>query len=275
MTNTSTADPKGARDHARAMAGTRVEAMPTIPATAAKNLPLKIDPENLTWDETIAAGGYASRSLRRGTRLRLEDTGGDGCISLLVFNADHPIERLNVADTIKVQWNAYLKQGRLLLSDMGRVLMSIEYDDTDAFDPFCGASNRKTNAEKYGNGENYSAHPNVRDRFVLSATKHGLTRKDVHPCLNVFKPIHVGDTGDTEIDVGPFSPGRSIVLRCEMNVLVALANCPHVLDPRNDYHVTTVRATSWRGPVTPLDDPIRNDTPEGLRAFQNTEEYFR
>ena len=32
--------------------------------------------------------------------------------------------KLNVADTIKVQWNGYLGEGKLLLSDMGRVLMS-------------------------------------------------------------------------------------------------------------------------------------------------------
>ena len=35
-----------------------------------------------------------------------------------------PAERLNVADTVKVQWQAYLGAGRLLLSDMGRVLMT-------------------------------------------------------------------------------------------------------------------------------------------------------
>jgi uncharacterized protein YcgI (DUF1989 family) len=60
-----------------------------------------------------------------------------------------------------------------------------------------------------------------------------------------------------------------------MNVIFVLANCPHVLDPRPAYCVTPVRATAWRGPITPDDDPIRLATPEGLRAFQNVEEYFR
>jgi uncharacterized protein YcgI (DUF1989 family) len=48
-----------------------------------------------------------------------------------------------------------------------------------------------------------------------------------------------------------------------------------VLDPRSEYRVTPVRATAWRGPVTPPDDPIRNATPEGQRAFENVEDYFR
>jgi uncharacterized protein YcgI (DUF1989 family) len=48
-----------------------------------------------------------------------------------------------------------------------------------------------------------------------------------------------------------------------------------VLDPRDSWTVTPLRATAWRGLVTPEDDPIRSATPEGLRAFQNVEDYFR
>jgi hypothetical protein len=36
-----------------------------------------------------------------------------------------------------------------------------------------------------------------------------------------------------------------------------------------------VRATAWRGAVTPHDDPIRMAPPEGLRAFENVEDYYR
>jgi hypothetical protein len=38
--------------------------------------------------------------------------------------------------------------------------------------------------------------------------------------------------------------------------------------------VTPVRASAWRGTPTPADDPIRNATPEGLRAFLNVDDYF-
>ena len=39
------------------------------------------------WEETIAPGGYASRRIARGTRLRLIDLSGDACASMLMFNA--------------------------------------------------------------------------------------------------------------------------------------------------------------------------------------------
>ena len=267
MTN-STANPQGARDHARAMAGTRVEAMPTLPAAATDA------PGVVVWEETIAPGGYASRRLARGARLRLVDLAGDACASMLLFNADTPTERLNVADTLKVQWNGYLSAGRLLLSDMGRVMMSILEDDAGTHDAFCGASNEVSNARSYGSGKNYGPQPNARDRLVLGAAKHGLGRKDVHPCINWFKGVRVAEDGTTEPQIGPFAAGRTLLLRAEMELIVVLANCPHVLDPRPDYIVTPLRATAWRGPVTAEDDPTRTGTPEGLRAFLNTEDLY-
>jgi urea carboxylase-associated protein 2 len=268
------ANPLAAREHARSMAGRVAEAMPVLPPVA-RDLPPDVAASDLLWEETIAAGGYATRRLSRGTRLRLIDLKGDACASLLIFNAEVPTERLNVADTVKVQWNAYLGAGKLLLSDMGRVLMSFVADDAGTHDSFCGTSNAATNAARYGDGSNSGPHPNGRDRFLLGVAKHGLQRRDVHPCVTLFKGTKIAGDGTIVPQIGPFPPGRSVVLRAEMDVIVVVANCPHVLDPRGEYSVTPVRATAWRGPVTPPDDPIRNATPEGQRAFENVEDYFR
>jgi urea carboxylase-associated protein 2 len=229
----------------------------------------------MLWEETLGAGGYAGKELGRGACLRLIDLRGDACASMLIFNAERPVERLNVADTIKVQWNAYLQPGRLLLSDMGRVVMSIVADDAQTHDTFCGPSNGRTNANTYGDGANWGEHPNARDRLLLGAAKFGLGRKDVHPCVNWFKGVRVAPDGTTMLQAGPFTPGRGVVLRAEMNVIVVLANCPHVLDTRTQYSVTPLRVSAWRGPVTPEDDPVRNASPESLRAFLNVEEYYR
>jgi len=267
-------DPKAARDHARAQGGTRVEAMPILPPVA-DDRPQAVAASDLLWEETLAPGGYATRRLARGAQLRLIDMGGDACASLNIFNAELPTERLNVADTVKVQWNAYLGAGQLLLSDMGRVLFSILEDGAGTHDTFCGVSNSASNLRKYGDGCNSGTYPNGRDRLILGAAKHGLTRRDVHPCVNLFKGTRIEADGAITPVVGPFSPGRAVVLRAEMDVIMVVANCPHVLDPRAAWHSTPLRATAWRGPATQADDPIRNSTPEATRAFLNTEDYYR
>lgn len=270
----STANAQGAQAHARAMGSTRIEAMPTLPASAAATRPAGVAAESMLWETTLPAGGYTGKELRRGARLQLQDVHGDACVSMLVFNAERPVERLNVPDTIKVQWNAYLGPGKLLLSDMGRVLLSLLEDGAGTHDTFCGASTARSNAQTYGDGDNWGAHPNARDRLALAAAKFGLGRKDLHPCINWFKGVRIAADGATLLECGPFAPGRSVTLRAEMNVIVVFANCPHRLDVRGGYPVTPVRISAWRGAPTPPDDPLRNATPEGLRAFLNVEDYF-
>ncbi len=275
MSSSGTADLHGARAHARSMAGVRVAAMPTVPAGSVADIPQGASSESMLWEETLGAGGYAARELGPGARLRLVDLDGDACVSMLVFNAERPTERLNVADTMKVQWNAYLQPGRLLLSDMGRVLMSLLADDAQTHDTFCGPSTEFANTRRYGNGSNWGRHPSARDRLLLGAARFGLHRKDLHPCINWFKGVRIAPDGTTMLQTGPSAPGRSLLLRAEMNVIVVLANCPHVLDSRPQYVVTAVRVSAWRAPVATAADPIRNATPEAQRAFENLDEYLR
>ena len=149
--------------------------------------------------------------------------------------------------------------------------MSVIEDSGGRHDAFCGASTVASNAAKYGDGDNWGPHPSARDRFTLAAAKFGLGRKDIHPCINWFKGVRIAEDGATAFEPGP-GVRQTLTLRAEMDVIVVLANCPHVLDPRPDYTVTPARALAWRGPPTPIDDPIRNATPEGLRAFQNVKE---
>ena len=266
--------PYAARDHARSMHGTRIEAMPTLPVSDAKNVPDEIAATDLIWDETLAAGEYSSRVLTRGTRLRMINLAGDACAQFLVFNAERPFERLNVADTVKVQWNAYLGEGKMLLSDMGRVLMSIIRDTCGTHDTFSGPSTEWNNRRKYGDGENYSPHPSARDRFLLSLLKFGLGKKDIPASLNFFKGVKIAEDGGMTFVNKASKAGDYAELRAEMNVLVTIANCPHVLDPRTTYSATPLRVMAYRGPLTMPDDAIRNATPEAQRAFENVDDYF-
>jgi urea carboxylase-associated protein 2 len=267
----TTATTHGARDHARAMAGTVVTTMPTIPSTSATGLPAGVAPANVLWDEVIAAGGYTTVVLPRGGHLRLVDLDGDACAGLLVHRAERPAERLNVADTVKVQWQAYLGAGSLLLSDMGRVLAAIVADTSGRHDALCGTSTRARNEARYGDGGGDGPFPNGRDRFAVALLKHGLERRDVAPNVNLFKGVRVLPDGNLAFDGAP-RPGASVTLRAELPLLVTLVDVPHPVDPRRTYEVTPLRVTAWRGEPALDDDPIRNATPETVRAYLNTEQ---
>ena len=273
MRDGSTSTLEDAREHARRQAGAQPGTGPTIPATSAKDLPAGVMADDVLWDETIGGGDYASRVLPRDSVLRITDLDGDACVQLLAYVANRPWERLNVADTVKVQWQAYLGPGALLLSDMGRVLLTMVADTSARHDALCGATNRRANDGRYGNGAVSGPAPNARDLLVLGAAKHGLGRRDVPPAINLFKGAPVGVDGSVTFD-GDARPRTYVELRAELGVIVVLANTPHPLDDRKTYSVTPVRCTAWRAD-RPTDDPIPTSTPERARAFENTAELLR
>jgi urea carboxylase-associated protein 2 len=206
--------------------------------------------------------------VRKPARWRPPD---QACVALLAYNAALPAERLNVADTVKVQWQAYLGEGALLLSDMGRVLLAFVQDTSGRHDALCGCSNRRNNDERYGDGGIWGASPNGRDLLALAGAKVGLDRRDVGPALNLFKGVRVGADGALSFD-GSSAPGASVHLEAAMDVLVLLANAPHPLDDRATYSGSTARVTAWR----PSGPPVAvSDTPERERAYQNTDAYVR
>src|SRR3954471_17890622 len=155
--------------------------MPTVPATAAKDLPPGVANDDVVWDEIVAGGGYAHRRLSVGTHVRLTDLDGDACAVLCLHSALDPSERLNVADTVKVQWQAYPTAGSLLLSDRGRVLATITADTSGHHDALCGSSTRAANEARYGDGTAQGPSPSARELLVLALAKQGLERRDLPP----------------------------------------------------------------------------------------------
>ncbi|HKS45689.1 MAG TPA: urea amidolyase associated protein UAAP1 [Amycolatopsis sp.] len=269
--NTSTT--YGARDHARAQAGTVVETMPTIPASEWPEPPDGVEAGRLTWAETVAGGGYTHKVLARGSELQLTDLRGDACAHLLLYHADAPWERLNVADTVKVQWNAYLGASMALLSDQARVLATIVADDSGRHDTLCGTSTIAGNAERYGDGSPHGPSPAGLGLFTLAAAKHGLGPRDLPPSLSLFQGVRVNTDGGLEF-TGSSGAGASVTLRAELPLIVLIANVPHPLDPRPDYTVTPVRVLAWRSTPSTPDSPEWTSSPETRRAFENTADHL-
>jgi urea carboxylase-associated protein 2 len=231
-----------------------------------------VDPAARVWAETVAPGGYTHKVLARGTRIRLEDPTGDACAHVLLYNALQPVERLNVADTQKIPWQAYLGAGHPLLSGDGRVLATVVEDTSGQHDAFCGTSSEAWNLRKYGDAAPEGPFPAGRSLFAKAAAKHGLSMRDLPPSVSFFQGVRVAaDGGFTWL--GSAGPGTYVDLLAELPLIVLLANVPHPLDPRADYLVGPLRVHAWRsGPTTPADARF-TASPELSRAYLNTLDY--
>lgn len=236
----TTASTDGARSHARSQAGAATMRIPAAPDGVAAS--------RLVWSETVPADSYATRVLGRGARLRFADPDGGACAHLLLFRAEASWERLNVADTMKVPWQAYLSVGHPLLSDQGRVLATVVADTSGHHDMLCGPT------------------PAGQQKMLLATIKHGMDVRDVAPSATLFKGARVEESGALTY-TGSAGPGAAVELLIHLPVVVAVVNTAHPLDPQPA--VTDLDVVAWRAPDE-LTTPV-NFEPEYLRALFNTE----
>jgi uncharacterized protein len=269
-----TATTAGARAHARAQHGQVAEHMRYVPPSTAPGGGNTTPTSAFTWAETVAPGGYTTAVLARGTRLRLTDRDGDACASLLLHRADGPHERLNVADTVKVPWQAYLSTGHPLLSGFGRVLATVVADSSGRHDALTGTSTREGNLARYGAAAPESAAPAGRELLTLGALKHGLGVRDLPPSISFFQGVRVAPDGSFEW-LGSAGPGAAVDLLLHVDAVVLLANTAHPLDPRPAFTSSPLEVRAWAA-AADLDRLAAGDLvgplgPEHVQAIANTD----
>ncbi|MDB5643248.1 MAG: hypothetical protein JWN07_2565 [Hyphomicrobiales bacterium] len=219
--------------------------------------------------ETIPGGWYWTKLVRRGEALRIVNTSGTPGVSLFAWNAGDTSERYNSADTVKIQWTSELRKGRVLFSDMGRVLLSIVEDTCGAHDTIVGGSTPASNARKYGDAGLRSTAENM----LLAAGKHGLGARDLAPLMTFFAPVSIIDGAPTwRGDV--VSAGDFVDLRAELDLIVAVSNCPHPLAPDTNFAPGPVECIVHQSAPS-AEDLCRTASPEAARGFENNATYLQ
>ena len=231
-------------------------------------VPPELRADRVIHREIIPGGWYWTTRLGRGQALRIVNTHNTPGVSALFWNADDTAERYNQGDTVKLQWTALLTAGRVLFSDMGRVLVSITADTCGHHDALVGGSTPGSNQRKYGEA---AALRSTGDNLRLAAGKHGMSRRDVPPCITFFAPVRTDEDGRLRWQEGLTKPGDVVDLRAEMNVLVALSNCPHPLSPGSTFDPAPIEAVVWQAPPAAADDLCRHFGEEAERGFENTD----
>lgn len=219
-----------------------------------------LDPGAVRFQEMIPAGWYVPLCLQRWDRLRIVNRAGTPGVSIMIWNKDDVSERYNAGDTVKLQWTARIARGRVLFSDMGRVLASLTEDDYGHHDTILAP-----------NGPDQSMR-NGRQNLRLAAGKWGLTRADIAPSIHLFAAVSIDQSGRFSWGGNP-PVNATVELRAEMNLLVAISNTPHSLAPMAEA-TGPIEVVVSRGAPTSADDFCRTATEEAGRGFANTDQYF-
>jgi uncharacterized protein len=245
------------------------EAMPKgLPeATALDAVP--IAPDAIISREQVPAGWYATVRLRRGEALRIVDDTGRSSVSLIGWREEDTSERINCADTVKVQWSAAISKGRVLLSDMGRVFLSLIEDTSGSHDLMVGGSTPASTLDAFG-----ATTRNSQENFLSAAAKIGLSLRDIPPCVTFFAPVSLDEKGRFLWNSGRKRSGDFVDLRAEMNLVLVLSNCSHPLDPARPAASGPITLIRYRAPAPAADDPCRTTSPEIVRAFEFTDRLY-
>jgi len=227
---------------------------------------------------TVTPGGMWSQRLKRGKTLRITDLEGGANVGLLLYNAQQPLERYNMPDTLKGQYIFHLSHPYCLHSDMGHILASMVQDSVGWHDTVCGCSDADLVQEKYGTRTFQEAgndfYRNGRENFLIELAKWGLGPKDLVPNVNLFSKVAPDDEGVLSYAPGHSQAGDSVELRMEMDTLVVLNTCQHPLDPAPEYSPKPVLLEVYDAAPVAEDDPCRVSRPENVRAFQHTENHY-
>jgi len=157
----------------------------------------------------------------------------------------------------------------VILSDMGRVLLSVIEDTSGAHDLLMGGSTPASTAAAYG-----AVTRNTHDNFLGAAAKLGLGLRDIPPCATFFAPVSVDPSGRFAWNGSRKRAGDFVDLRAEMNLVLAVSNCAHPLDPARPPASAEVTLVRYRAPAVSPNDPCRTASPEAARAFTFTDRLF-
>lgn len=225
----------------------------------------------------IPGGAADSLRLRRHRALTLTTLDDGANVSMLIYAADNPLDRLNIPDTLKAQMSARVAAPMVLMSDMGRALASVTGSSLDWHDAITGHS-LDVHVEQRHGPSSYAAHSNgwrrsARAGLLDELWKHGLGMRDLHASINWFTKVAPAADARGTLD---FVPGHTVAgdwvtLRAEQDLLVVLSTSPHPLDPAEHWEPAAVRVTVEAVDAPAADDASRTFRAESARALAVTE----
>jgi len=206
----------------------------------------QLKPADAVYSQEVPAGEPWVYEVLRGQTLRIVDLCGNQAADTLFYNAHDYADRYSAQDTIREQGNIYLTAGSRLLSTRGTHLLTITADTCGRHDTLGGACANESNMVRYAIDKRHM-HA-CRSSFLkgLMDWGQGMEKRDITSNINFFMNVPVTPEGKLTFEDGISEPGKYVEMRAEIDVLVAISNCPQLNNPCNAYDPTPVQVLIWK-----------------------------
>ena len=170
----------------------------------------------------IAAGTGVGFRIQRGTLLKIIDPEGGQSGDLAAFSSDGS-ERLSSGRTFDYGGKIYVSTGDVLWSDRSNPLLTIVTDQVGRHDLLYAPCSLEMYRKQYGVT---GYHANCHDNLCSALRDAGVQPEPLVSTLNFFMDASVAPDGTLSFAPPRSRAGDSMVLRAEMDLVIALSACP-------------------------------------------------
>jgi uncharacterized protein YcgI (DUF1989 family) len=172
--------------------------------------------------QTIPAASGAGLRLKKGERLKIIDPHGGQSGDLAAFSPDGS-QRLSSGRTFDYGGKIYVSTGDVLWSDRSSPMLTIMADEVGRHDLLYAPCSVEMYRMQY---DVTGYHANCHDNLCTALRELGIQPDALATTLNFFMDARVGADGKLSFVPPRSRAGDSMVLRAEMDLVVALSSCP-------------------------------------------------
>jgi uncharacterized protein YcgI (DUF1989 family) len=209
--------------------------------------------DGATFDRVMEPKSYLTVEMKKGEVLRVEDLDGRQCADIAFFNLAHyrqkrkeltgsipqsMIEHYSQGMTCNRNRHVYLGKGFALYTNLCTPIMNIVEDTVGHHDVIVAWCNPELNYSRWGDVAvgKLTCKENIRDAMAPYGVQVEL------PCtFNIFMDYSIGADGVITYKETLSGAGDYIDLKAEMDVIVAISNCPQELSIVNGSGPTRLR----------------------------------
>lgn len=200
-----------------------------------------ITPSLIASDEIIPPRGGVAFIMRQGQVCRVIDLDGQQVADFICFNLHDLTDKFAPENTQSLNGTLYLTTGHHLYSTKATQLMTITDDTCGVHDLIAGSCSEYTNAFRYG----VRGTPNCRSNFERVLKPYGIPLAEIPYSFNIFMNVPVSPEGKTAIQEPRSKPGDRIDLRANIDLLIAISNCPQERNPCNAWNPTRLQVVVY------------------------------
>ena len=188
---------------------------------------------------TIPARRGKAAHVRKGEAVKVINTHGSQVVDTWAFVAGHLIEFMSMEHTRATLTKLRPGKGDHLYTNKRRPILTLREDTTNGIhDTLMAACDN----ERYGLLGCTDYHDNCTDNLYAGMRELGLTAPECPSPLNLFMNIPWTDDGALSFEAPQTKPGDYVVLRAELDCVVAFSACPQDILPINGVNTPPTEA---------------------------------